>query len=63
MLAVILLCAAALCKPTQSENSTDYENDPVALTISPKIWNLLESKRDLINAATTKITFIGFNGV
>ncbi|KHJ83637.1 hypothetical protein OESDEN_16662 [Oesophagostomum dentatum] len=62
MLAVILFCAAALLHPALSDNSTDIENDPVVLTISPKIWNLLESKAALINAAATTITFDGFSG-
>ncbi|KHJ82135.1 hypothetical protein OESDEN_18173, partial [Oesophagostomum dentatum] len=36
--------------------------EPLTLTISPKIWNLLETKAGLINDAVTSITFPEFSG-
>ncbi|VDM68226.1 unnamed protein product [Strongylus vulgaris] len=37
-------------------------DEPITLTISPKIWNLLETKADIINNALKSITFPEFSG-
>ncbi|KHJ75558.1 hypothetical protein OESDEN_24826, partial [Oesophagostomum dentatum] len=37
-------------------------SQPITLTISPKIWNLLETRGGFINKAVTSITFPAFSG-
>ncbi|CAJ0589189.1 unnamed protein product [Cylicocyclus nassatus] len=37
-------------------------NEPLAVTITPKIWNLLETKAHIINAAVSSITFPELEG-
>ncbi|EPB78322.1 hypothetical protein ANCCEY_02552 [Ancylostoma ceylanicum] len=43
------------------ENKVDI-NEPITLTVSPKIWTLLETKANIINDAVTSITFPDFDG-
>ncbi|KAL6741868.1 hypothetical protein Aduo_015083 [Ancylostoma duodenale] len=44
-------------------NQTKFNvNEPLTVTISPKLWNLLETKANIINEAVTSITFPEFSG-
>ncbi|KIH45095.1 hypothetical protein ANCDUO_24869, partial [Ancylostoma duodenale] len=63
MIFLLLLCACASLCVVKSDNRTKINiNEPLTVTISPKLWNLLETKSNIINEAVTSITFPEFSG-
>uniref|UniRef100_A0A7I4YTL5 BPI1 domain-containing protein n=1 Tax=Haemonchus contortus TaxID=6289 RepID=A0A7I4YTL5_HAECO len=53
-LAILLVLVAGVCG---QENATLNIREPLTLTISPKVWNLLETKANLITDAVKSIQF------
>ncbi|KHJ84377.1 hypothetical protein OESDEN_15911 [Oesophagostomum dentatum] len=59
---LLLVCSAFLLGSVRCAENKINASQPLTLTISPKIWNLLETKAGLINGAVTSITFPEFSG-
>ncbi|KAL6739905.1 hypothetical protein Aduo_013303 [Ancylostoma duodenale] len=62
MHALVLLCFILTLSTVTCDQAKINVNEPITLTISPKIWNLLETKADIINDAMKSITFVDFRG-
>ncbi|KAL6739907.1 hypothetical protein Aduo_013305 [Ancylostoma duodenale] len=62
MCALLLLCFIFTVSTVICEENKVNPNEPITLTVSPKIWNLLETKANIINDAVTSITFPDFDG-
>ncbi|KAL6739906.1 hypothetical protein Aduo_013304 [Ancylostoma duodenale] len=62
MRALLLLCSISTLSIVKCDQKKVNVNEPITLTISHKIWNLLETKANIINDAVTSITFPDFDG-
>ncbi|KAK6737271.1 hypothetical protein RB195_019768 [Necator americanus] len=63
MLAAILLFSSFSLSTVISEEEKKIDsNQPLILTVSPKIWNLLETRANFVNGGVTEITFPEFSG-
>ncbi|EYB81791.1 hypothetical protein Y032_0374g216 [Ancylostoma ceylanicum] len=62
LLLLLLSLCASLCVVKSYNHTKINVNEPLTVTISPKLWNLLETKANIINEAVTSITFPEFDG-
>ncbi|EYC08969.1 hypothetical protein Y032_0063g3460 [Ancylostoma ceylanicum] len=62
MRVLLLLCFISKLNTVTCDENKINVDEPITLTLSPKIWNLLETKANIINDAVTSITFPDFSG-